>query len=88
MPVVVIQPYILVSKQNKTKTKSFSTLYWLPKLHTKPYKARCIANSSSCTTTELSKWLTGKNLFQPIKNSGEILYKLKARDFKQPNCLL
>ena len=27
------------------------TLYWLPKLHKKPYKA----NSSSCTTTELSK---------------------------------
>ena len=29
--------------------------YWLPKLHKKPYKARFIANSSSCTTTELSK---------------------------------
>ena len=61
-----------------------------------------IANSSSCTTTELSKLLTscltavkkhvikycekvyersGKNLFWSIKNSGEILDKLKARDF-------
>ena len=59
-------------------------------------------NSSSCTTTELSKLLTscltavkkhvikycekvyersGKNLFWSIKNSGEILDKLKARDF-------
>ena len=78
------------------------TLYWLPKLHKKPYKARFIANSSSCTTTELSKLLTscltavkkhvikycekvyersGKNLFWSIKNSGEILDKLKARDF-------
>ena len=68
----------------------------------KPYKARFIANSSSCTTTELSKLLTlcltavkkhvikfcekvyersGKNLFWSIKNSGEILDKLKARDF-------
>ena len=28
------------------------------KLHKKPYKARFIANSSSCTTTELSKLLT------------------------------
>ena len=33
------------------------TLYWLPKLH-KTYKARFIATSSSCTTTELSKLLT------------------------------
>ena len=34
------------------------TMYWLPKLHKRPYKARFIANSSSCTTTELSKLLT------------------------------
>ena len=34
------------------------TLYWLPKLHKRPYKARFIANSSSRTTTELSKSLT------------------------------
>ena len=32
--------------------------YWLPKLHKQPYKSRFIANSSSCTTTELSKLLT------------------------------
>ena len=30
------------------------TLYWLPKLHKRPYISRFIANSSSCTTTELS----------------------------------
>ena len=34
------------------------TMYWLPKLHKTPYNARFIANSSSCTTTELSKLLT------------------------------
>ena len=34
------------------------TLYWLPKLHKRPYKACFIANSSSCTTTVLSKLLT------------------------------
>ena len=33
-------------------------MYWLPKLHKRPYKAMFIANSSSCTTTELSKLLT------------------------------
>ena len=73
-------------------------MYWLPKLHKRPYKARFIANSSSCTTTELSKLLTsclivikakvikycetvyersGKNMFWPIRNSGEVLSKLK-----------
>ena len=72
------------------------TLYWLPKLHKRPYK------SSACTTTELSILLTscltasqnhvikycttvykrnGKNLFWSIKNSGEILNKLKSRGF-------
>ena len=77
-------------------------MYWLPKLHKRPYKARFIANSSSCTTTELSKLLTScltavknhvirycekvyerssKNLFWSIKNSGEVLNKLKSRGF-------
>ena len=40
------------AKENQDKVP---TLYWLPKLHKKTYKARFIANSSSCTTTELSK---------------------------------
>ena len=74
------------------------SMYWLPKLHKRPYKARFIANSNSCTATELSKMLTscliaikakvikycetlyersGKNIFWPIKNSGEVLRKLK-----------
>ena len=86
------------AKENQDKVP---TLYWLPKLHKKPYKARFISNSSSCMATELSKMLTlcltavknmlssivkrfersGKNLFWYIKNSGEILDKLKARDF-------
>ena len=78
------------------------TLYWLPKLHKRPYKSCFIANSSACTTTELSILLTscltaiknhvikycttvyernGKNLFWAIKNSGEILNKLKSRGF-------
>ena len=34
------------------------TLYWLPKLHKLPYKSHLIANSSACTTTELSILLT------------------------------
>ena len=79
------------------------TMFWLPKLHKRPYKARFIASSSSCTTSELSKLLTScltaikshvikycetvyetsnKNWFWSIKNSGEVLSKLKFREFR------
>ena len=34
------------------------TMNWLHKLHKRPYKAKFIANSSSCSTNELSKLLT------------------------------
>ena len=39
------------AKENQDKVPTFYCLH-------KPYKARCIANSSSGTTTELSKLLT------------------------------
>ena len=43
----------------KERQDRLPTMYWLSKLHKKKtYKARFIANSSSCTTTELSKLLT------------------------------
>ena len=42
------------------------SLYWLPKLHKRPYKSRFIANSSACTTTELSILLT--SCHSAIKN--------------------
>ena len=79
----------------KERQDRLPTMYWLTKLHKRPYKA---TNSSSCTTTEISKLLTscltaikakvikycetvyersGKNMFWPIKNSGEVLSKLK-----------
>ena len=100
MGMVVIQPNILVSKLKKIKTGFLRCTGYLNSI--KPYKARFIANSSSFTTTELSKLLTscltavkkhvikycekvnersGKNLFWFIKNSAEILDKLKPRDF-------
>ena len=89
---------LLVDEDNSKIT----TLYWLPKLHKRPYKSRFIANSSASTTTELSILLTscltaiknhvikycttvyernGKKIILPIKNSGEILNKLKSRGF-------
>ena len=92
-------PIRFVSRSGvKERQDRLPTMYWLPKLHKRPYKARFIANSSSCTTTELSKLLTscliaikakvikycetvyersGKNMFWPIKKSGEVLSKLK-----------
>ena len=57
MGMVVIQPYISVSKLKKTKTKFLHCTCYLNSIE-KPYKARFIANSSSCTTTELFKLLT------------------------------
>ena len=78
------------------------TLYWLPKLHKRPFKSRYMASSSACTTIEMSILLTscltaiknheikycttiyernGKKIFWTIKNSGEILNRLKSRGF-------
>ena len=87
----------------KEKQDRIPTLYWLPKLHKRPYKARFIANSSYCTTTVLSKLLTscltavkkrwiryydtvyerdGINYFWSIKNSNDVLYKFKSKNFQ------
>ena len=42
----------------KERQERLPTMYWLHNLHKRPYKARFIANASSCTTTEISKlWL-------------------------------
>ena len=35
----------------KERQDKLPTMYWLPKLHKIPYKARFIDNSSSCTST-------------------------------------
>ena len=40
------------------KEHKLPTIYWIPKLHKRPYKARFIAGSSSCTTTKISKLIT------------------------------
>ena len=42
----------------KERQERLPTMYWLPKFHKRPYKTRFIANSSSCTTTKLSKLFT------------------------------
>ena len=40
----------------KEKQGGLPTLYWLPRLHKRPYKARSITNSGSCAAAVLS-WL-------------------------------
>ena len=40
------------------KEKNLAQIYWIPKLHKTPYKARFIAGSRSCTTTRPSKLIT------------------------------
>ena len=69
MGMVVIHRYILVSKLKKIKTKFLRCTGYLNSI--KPYKARFIANSSSCMTTQLSKLLTScvtavKNMLSSI----------------------
>ena len=44
----------------KERQDKLSVMYTIPKLHKRPCKARFIANSSSYTTTELSKLLTSR----------------------------
>ena len=51
----------------KKKQDRLPTLYWLPKLHKRPYKARSIANFSCCTTTVLSKL---SSCLTAVKNIG------------------
>ena len=79
------------------------TFYWLPKLHKNPYKSRFISNSSHCSTTILSKYITSAltavkdhvikysetafsnsnvNYFWSIKNSSEVIEKLRLRNFQ------
>ena len=76
----------------KERQDRIPTMYWLPKLHKRRYKTRFIANSSSCTTIAVKNHVirycekvyerSGKKLFWSIKNSGEVLNKLKSRGFR------
>ena len=66
MGMVVKQPCILVSKLKKTKTRFLRNTGYLNSI--KIYKARFITNSSSCTTTELSKFQPHVLLLSNVKN--------------------
>ena len=53
----ILSIFLLFAVGIKENQDKLSTLYWLPKLHKRPYKARVITNSSLCTKTMLSKLL-------------------------------
>ena len=76
MGMVVIQPYILVSRLKKIKTKLLRCTGYLNSI--KPYKARFIANSIFCTTTEFSKLLTSR--LSAVKNMLSSIVKRYMRD--------
>ena len=72
MGMVVIQPYISVSKPKKIKAKFLPCTGYLNSI--KPFKARFIANSSSgSTTAELSKLLT--SCLSAVKTYYQVLRK-------------
>ena len=56
-------------------------MYLLPKIHKRPYKTRFIANSSSCTITELSKLLTSYLTAIKAKEGGFQATSLSTYDF-------
>ena len=58
------------------------TMYWIPKLHKNPYKARFIANSSCCTTTKLSKLLTSclTTIKEHVKRYCDTVYDNSGRN--------
>ena len=62
----------------KERQDKLPTMYWLPKLHKRPYKARFIGNSrfvlqQNCKDKE--------KMFWSIKNSDEVLSKQKSRGY-------
>ena len=70
----------------KERQDKLPTMYWVvPKLHKRPYKARFITNSSSCTTTELSKLLTS---CLPAVKSRVIRYNETVYERSRKNMIL
>ena len=69
-------PFGVKAEVNQDKVP---TLYWLPKFHKNPIKQDVfIANSSSCTTTELSKLLI--SCLTAVKNMLSSIVKRYIRD--------
>ena len=63
------------------KEKTLPQIYWIPKLHKTPYNARFIAFSRSCTTTRLSRLITGC-----LKTSPQPLNRLLQNDSRKDRC--
>ena len=74
---------------NKRKDR-LPMMYWLPKLHKRPYKARFIANSSSCTTNELSKLLTSclSAIKAKVIKCCETVYEMSGKNMFWPITIL
>ena len=66
----------------KERQDKLPTMYWLPKLHKRPYEARFIANSSYCNTTKLSKLLTSclTAVKSRVMRYNETVYERSSKD--------
>ena len=73
----IISNHIDVCKKLKADVSlnhvKLPTMYWIPKLHKTPYKARFIAASSSCTTKYLSVLLT--SCLSKIKENVQLYFR-------------
>ena len=71
-----------MSKLKKIKTKFLRCTGYLNSIKKDPYKARFIANSSSCLTTELTKLLT--SCLTAVKDMLSSTVKRYMRDRVKP----
>ena len=71
-------------KLQQRERKNLPQIYWIPKLHKTPYKARFIAGSRSCTITRLSKLIT--ECLLSLKTSPQPLHRLLQNDSWKDRC--
>ena len=60
-------------------------MYWLPKFHKRPYKARFIVNLSACTTTDFPNYqllALPLSIFEVLKSRGFRTSSLSTYDFQ------
>jgi len=54
----IIDKSVLYSFGVKVQEYNLLSLYWIPKLHDRPYKKHCIVGASKCSSNPLSTLLT------------------------------
>lgn len=70
-------PNISTCNFNKYNSDNLPFIYWIPKLHKNPYKARFITSAKKCSTTGLSVFITeGLKLIRTFwKNYSNVIFR-------------